>query len=104
MLYWGKIEVYMVSQVSTIMANETVVVPSVTLTLDQLLDAVRQLDERGLRQVASVVLEKTHDAALTGLIERLAARVPVDYLSDEELATEVRTVREERASRAQARD
>ena len=93
-----------VNRVSTVMASETVVVPSVTLTLDQLLDAVRQLDDRGLYQVANVLLEKAHDAALTGLMERLAARQPSDDLSDEELAAEVRAVRAERSSRAQARD
>lgn len=78
------------------MATETVVVPSVTLTLDQLLDAIRQLDERGLRQVAGVVLEKNHEASLSALMQRLALRAPVDYLSDRELAAEVRAVREER--------
>lgn len=86
------------------MATETVVVSSVTLTLSQLLDAVRQLDERGLHQVANVVLEKAHDAALMGLMEQLTSRQPADDLSDEELAAEVRTVRAERSSRAQARN
>ena len=86
------------------MATETVVVPSVTLTLDQLLAAVRQLDERGLHQVASVVLEKAHDAALTSLMLRLAGRESVGDISDEELAAEVRAVRNERSARAQASD
>lgn len=86
------------------MATETVVVPSVTLTLDQLLDAIRQLDESGLNQVANVILQRNHNAALGALMARLAARERVDYLSDQELAAEVRAVREERASSAQASD
>lgn len=84
------------------MGSKTVVVPSVTLTLDQLLDAIRQLDESSLSQVASVVLQRNHDANLAALIEHLAVREPASYLSDQELAAEVRAVREERASRAQA--
>ena len=82
--------------------SDTVVVPFVTLTLDQLLDAIRLLDERGLYQVANVVLERHHDSALSGLIERLSQRESVDYLSDSDLVAEVRAVREERAARAQA--
>ena len=82
--------------------SETVVVPFVTLTLDQLLNAIRQLDERGLHQVTNVILERHHDAALSALIERLASRETVDYLPDSDLAKEVRAVREERAARAQA--
>jgi hypothetical protein len=81
-----------------------VVVPSVTLTLDQLLDAIRQLDERGLYQVTSVVLERHHDSVLAALIERLSRREAVEYLTDSDLAAEVRAVREERAARAQASD
>lgn len=82
--------------------SDTVVVPSVTLTLDQLLDAIRQLDERALYQVTSVVLERHHDAVLSALIERLSRRESVDYLADSDLVAEVRAVREERAARAQA--
>lgn len=86
------------------MAIETVVVADVTLTLDQLLNAIRQLDESGLNKVANVVLQRNRDATLAMLMERLAAHEPVDYLSDQELAAEVRAVREERASRAHAGD
>jgi hypothetical protein len=72
------------------------------MTLEQLLAAVRQLDDRGLQQVAEVVLQRSHDTALAALSDRLSTRETAEYLSDEELAAEVRVVREERASRAQA--
>jgi hypothetical protein len=72
------------------------------MTLEQLLAAVRQLDDRGLQQVAEVVLQRSHDTALAALSDRLSAREAAEHLSDEELSAEVRLVREERASRAQA--
>ncbi len=76
-----------------------VTVPNVTLTLDQLLAAIRQLDERSLKQVAQVVLEADYDARLAELILRLSERVPAEDVSDADINAEVHAVRQSRTPR-----
>ncbi|MCK6626840.1 MAG: hypothetical protein L6R45_16900 [Anaerolineae bacterium] len=49
--------------------SPTVTIPNVTLTLEQLLTAVRQLDEPAQRQVAQVLIETQMDAKLSHLIK-----------------------------------
>ncbi len=73
-----------------------VTVPNVTLTLDQLLDAIRQLDRSARVKVAEVLLESEMDAKMTALLRRLAERNPADNISDSVIATEVRAIRESR--------
>jgi hypothetical protein len=79
-----------------------VTVPNVTLTLDQLLAAIRQLDEQALSQVAQVVLETDRDARLVELIRRLNERSPANDVSDELLNAEVKAARHSRAQRPNA--
>lgn len=74
-----------------------VTVPNVTLTLDQLLAAIRQLDEHSLSQVAQVVLEIDRDARLVELIQRLNERAPADDVSDDLINAEVRAARRVRS-------
>ncbi len=73
--------------------TSTVTIPNVTLTMDQLLTAVRQLDEPARRQIAQVLIETQMDAKLSRLIEQLAHRPPADDLSDADIQAEIETVR-----------
>lgn len=79
-----------------------VTVPNVTLTLDQLLAAIRQLDEHSLSQVAQVVLETDRDARLVELIQRLNERAPADDVSDDLINAEVRAARRVRSQHPHA--
>lgn len=83
------------------MADPTVIVPNVTLTLEQLVDAIRRLDEPARAQVARALLEidADLDAQLDALIRRLEAREPADDISDSEIDAEIRSVRSVRTSR-----
>ncbi|HLF00920.1 MAG TPA: hypothetical protein VI547_03020 [Anaerolineales bacterium] len=74
----------------------TVTIPNVSLTLDQLLTAIRQLDEPARIQVARILLETDLDAKMMALIRRLAERKPVTQISDAMIVAEVRAVREQR--------
>ena len=84
------------------MTTKTIPVPSVNLTIDQLVDVIRQLDPDSLNRIGQAVLETTSNSSLGVLRERLAEYDPGVEFSDEELAAEVRAVREERAARAKA--
>ncbi|MCL5999155.1 MAG: mediator of RNA polymerase II transcription subunit 17 [Chloroflexi bacterium] len=83
-------------------SSTTVVVSNVTLTLDQLIDAVRQLDEPGLNQVAQALLEVDSNIKLAELIRRLAEREPAGDVSDEAIRAEIVAVRQSRAQRHHA--
>lgn len=81
-----------------------VTIPNVTLTLDQLLAAIRQLDERSLSQVAQAIVEKDRDARMIELIRRLNQRdatLTIDA-SDDVINAEVRAVRQARIQRNHA--
>jgi hypothetical protein len=53
-----------------------VTIPNVTLTLDQLIAAIWQLDERSLSQIAQAIVDKDRDVRLIELISRLNQRDP----------------------------
>ncbi len=74
--------------------TSTVTIPNVTLTMDQLLTAVRQLDEPARRQIAQVLIETQMDAKLSRLIKQLAQRPPADDLSDADIQAEIEIVRQ----------
>jgi hypothetical protein len=82
--------------------SPVVTVPNVTLTLDQLLEAIRQLDETARIQVAKALLDTELDTKLAALIRRLAERQPADDISDAMVNAEVRVIRESRASSGHA--
>ncbi len=80
------------------MSSVQITVPEVTLTLDQLLAAIRQLDDDALDEVTRTIWAIHHDARLSTLMHRLSQRHLDDDLSDAEIAAEVRAVREARAA------
>ncbi len=71
-----------------------VTIPSVKLTLDELLIVIRQLDEPARVRVAQALLETQMDANLTGFIEQLATITPINDLSDADIAAEIKSVRQ----------
>jgi hypothetical protein len=71
----------------------SVTIPNVELSLDQLLIAIRKLDESSLNEIGQVLLETAMDAKLARMIEELAVTPPVDEISDAEIQAEIRTVR-----------
>ncbi len=82
--------------------SSTVNVPNVTLTLDQLLAAIRQLDEPGRKEVAQVLLATELDAKLAALLARLAEHAPAEDISDDVINAEIATVRQSRRQSSHA--
>ncbi|HEY3289465.1 MAG TPA: hypothetical protein VGK87_04995 [Anaerolineae bacterium] len=81
-----------------------VTIPNVTLSLDQLLVAIRQLDERSLSQIAQAILEKDRDVRLIELIRRLSQRdtALTTDVSDDVINAEVQAVSQARIQRNHA--
>ena len=79
-----------------------VTIPNITLTLDQLLAAIRQLDDRSLSQVAQAIIEKDRDAHMIELIHRLSQRDATTDVSDDVINAEVQAVRQARIQRNHA--
>lgn len=75
--------------------STVITIPEVKLTVDQLLKAVRQLDDASRIQVAQVLVETEMDAKLASLIEKLAKTSPSDDISDENIEDEIKAVREQ---------
>ena len=76
------------------MASQSVVVTAnVTLTLDQLLQAIQQLDEPTRLKVAQALLAADSGGKLAALIGRLAEREPADDISDAAINAEIDAVR-----------
>jgi len=71
-----------------------VTIPNMQLTLDQLLAVIRQLDESTRVQVAQVLVETSMDEKLANLIKQLANTAPADDISDAEIESEIRSVRQ----------
>ena len=86
------------------MASEptTVNLPNVTVTLDQFIDAIRQLDQPARIQVAQALLATEMDSKLAALIERLAKHAPTDDVGDDVINAEVSAVRRARAQSSHA--
>ncbi len=66
------------------------------MSLDQLLAVIRQLDEAGRALIARALLESRMDDELGDLLHELAATPPADDVTDADIQTEVRAVRESR--------
>lgn len=71
------------------MPAQSVVISNVTLTLDQLLAAIRQLDKPARIRVAKTLVATEMDTKLSALIARLAEREPADDIADEVIKDEV---------------
>ena len=80
------------------MSSRSVTVPNVTLTLDQLLAAIRQLDAPARQEVAQALVATELDANLAALIRRLAEREPADDITDAVVNAEIAAVRQSRMS------
>jgi hypothetical protein len=76
--------------------------PNLTVTLDQFIGAIHQLDESALLRVAEAVVERERDMRLLALIERLSKRISTDELTDAVIASEVQAVRKTQARRRHA--
>jgi hypothetical protein len=74
----------------------TVTIPEVQLTLDQLVAAIRQLEPDARSEIARVLMESELDTRMDELIKSLASRSPADDVSDADIVSEVKAVREQR--------
>jgi hypothetical protein len=79
------------------MASSTVTIPNirVQLTVDQLVTAVRQLDPRDRARIARAITDAELDVELAQLIDDLYSQPPVTEISDAEIQTEIRAVRQQ---------
>ena len=73
--------------------STVITIPEVQLTVNQLLKAVRQLDNASRIQLARVLMETEMDVKLASLIEKLAKTTPADDVSDENIIDEIKAVR-----------
>jgi hypothetical protein len=77
------------------MLTQTITIPYVQLTLEQLIIAVRQLEPEARAQVAQALLADNDamDARFQQLIERLSAKPAVTHITDADIDAEIRAVR-----------
>ena len=75
------------------MTTQTVLIPNVQLSLDQLIKVVRQLEPDARSKVAEALLTDAMDERLAALINRLANKTPSIIISDEEIDAEIQAVR-----------
>jgi len=68
-------------------------IPNVRLDLEELLAVIQSLDEPSRVRVAQALAEAEMDARLKELIQELAARAPVQEITDLDIDREVRAVR-----------
>ena len=66
---------------------------NVSLTVDQLVEAVLQLDEQGKRLVVQALMSDTGDESLAQLISWLEAAPPDQALDDQAVKDEIEAVR-----------
>jgi hypothetical protein len=80
------------------MSTNSVVIPDVHLTVDQLIGAVRQLGPDARARVAQALLANEMDERFRVLIGRLANKTPAPEISETEIADEIRAVRRQNQS------
>lgn len=68
---------------------------SVPITLEQLIQAVQNLQPEERRQVAKALVQSELSSDLTDLIQSLYSQPPVDDISDEGIMAEIRAVRQQ---------
>ena len=78
------------------MSTNTVLVPNVQLTLEQLIAAVRQLEPDARSKIAQALLADDMDERFAQLIKRLSNKRPATDISDEEINEAVYAVRGQR--------
>jgi hypothetical protein len=74
----------------------TVTIPNIELTLEQLIEAIRQLEPEARSEVVKALLETEVDARMAEMIHSLASRSPADDISDADIVAEVQAVRDRR--------
>ncbi len=81
------------------MSTATVTIPNiqVQLTIEQLITAVSQLESQEREKLARVLANTELDAELTQLIDDLYSQPPVDDISNDDILTEVQSVRQKHA-------
>lgn len=67
---------------------------SVPITLEQLITALQRLQPEERTQVAKALVQMELSSELTALIKELYADPPADDVSDEDIMTEIRAVRQ----------
>jgi len=75
------------------MHSSEITIPNVRLGLEELLAVIQSLDEPSRARVAQALAEAEIEARFKGLIEELAARAPVEDITDADIDQEVRAVR-----------
>ena len=68
---------------------------SVPITLEQLIQAVRQLEPEERAQVANALVELDLRSDLTALLEELYAQPPADDVTDDDIMAEIEAVRKQ---------
>ncbi|MBX7250347.1 MAG: hypothetical protein K1X50_00095 [Candidatus Promineofilum sp.] len=75
------------------MTTTTVTIPNVHLSLDDLIQAVRQLEPDARAQVAEALLQDDLDRRFVELIKRLAGKEPPADITMADINAEIRSVR-----------
>jgi len=78
------------------MSTNTVLIPNVQLTLEQLIVAVRQLEPDARSKIAQALLTDDMDERFAQLIKRLTNKRPATDISDEEINEAVYAARGQR--------
>jgi hypothetical protein len=73
---------------------ETVTIPNVQLSLEQLLSVIPQLGPEARTELAKALLETELDDRMAELMHSLAHRPAADDVSDADIVAEVNAVRE----------
>lgn len=68
---------------------------SVPITLDQIIQAVRQLESEERAQVANALIELDLRSDLTALLEELYAQPSEDDITDDTIMAEIKAVRQQ---------
>jgi hypothetical protein len=68
---------------------------SIPITLEQLIIAVQQLQPNEQAQIAKALIEVRLSSDLSALIQEFYAQPPVDDLTDDDIMTEIKAVRQQ---------
>jgi len=67
---------------------------SIPITLEQLITAVEQLQPEERAQIADTLVKAGLRSDLTALIQELYAQSPIDDITDDDIMTEIKVVRQ----------
>ena len=68
---------------------------SIPITVEQLIEAVKQLQPNEREQLAQALVDSSLSSELSALIQKLYARSPANDVSDDEIMMEIRAVRQQ---------